>query len=282
MSTESRALCRRSHGRFAERVDVLCRSTWEPEAVLSRSAPRILSAYVNQPTGGANHLPEPVRPSAATVSCCLRLQADQSLLAGTQMDTETPAATSGAKPASPKGSPLASATEESAGANAKPRKTAAQTKALNEAFAKSDALSPGVCAELVASTGLAEKEVKEFFARKRKREQNKSDGDAETKKRKGKDDGKGGPAKKKKAAASAAAKSPKKSPKAKPVKATAAQTEAAIKAIEAIHGPPRLPIASQGTPEGKPEEVAALKAEVEQLKQELAEAKSAAAVKSTD
>lgn len=179
------------------------------------------------------------------------------------------------KAASPKSSPPASAGDELADANTKAiRKTPAQTKALNEAFEKSDTLAPDACTKLAASTGLTEKQVREFFTRRRKNEKNKSAGGAvESKKRKGKDDGKSGSAKKKKAA-SAAGKSPKspKAPKAKTVKATAAQTEAAIKAIEAIHGPPRLPATSQGTPQGEPAEVAALKAEVQQLKHELASA----------
>lgn len=169
--------------------------------------------------------------------------------------------------ASPKASPPASSTDEPAAASPKApkRKTAAQTKVLNEAFAKKDTIGPEACAKLAASTGLTEKEVKQFFTHKRQRAKNASAG--ESKKRKGKDDGKSGPAKKKAAAAG-------KSPKSKPVKATAAQTAAAIKAIEAIHGPPRIPVPSQGTPQGEPEEVAALKAEVQQLKQELANAKS--------
>ena len=183
-----------------------------------------------------------------------------------QMDAE---ASSETKAASPKASPPASFTDEPAAASPKgpKRKTAAQTKALNEAFAKKDTIGPEACAKLAASTGLTEKEVRQFFTHKRQRAKNASGG--ESKKRKGKDDGKSGPAKKKAAAAAGG-----KSPKSKPVKATAAQTAAAIKAIEAIHGPPRIPVPSQGTPQGEPEEVAALKAEVQQLKQELASAKS--------
>jgi hypothetical protein len=211
-----------------------------------------------------------------------------------QMDVEVPAAQKeasvkaeaspkAAAASSPKASPPASSADEPAdpspkeGKGSRQTKTPAQTKVLNEAFAKSDTLSTEDYAALATSTGLLEKDVKDFFTRKRQRERSKSAAAAaaEPKKRKGKDDGKGGPPKKKSAAAAAAA---GKSPRAKKVKATAAQTAAAIKAIEAIHGPPRVPMPSPDTPAskggGNADEVAALKAEIAQLKQALGSTKS--------
>lgn len=148
-----------------------------------------------------------------------------------------------------------------------PKRTPAQTKALNAAFEKSNTLTADACTALASSLSLPEQDVKDYFVRKRNREKKAAEKQAaEPKKRKG-DVKAGGPAKKK---ANGGA-----SPKPKKVKATAAQTAAAIKAIEAIHGPPRGAKPSESVNLAASEqENAALKQENAALKAELASAKS--------
>ena len=191
--------------------------TWEPQEVLATSAPRLLSAYALERGidissaaggGGAQAAMEVEVPAAAGGE-------PAAAAAAAPVKAESPSTTSPPQTGGAEGPPKV---EKSAKAEEKPKlekvekpkkeqnkKSQEQLKALNDAYkASSETPAGDALTAMASSTGLPEKDIKDFFNRKRARDKQKPKGDGEGKKCKGKD-GESGPAKAEQEAAAATA-----------------------------------------------------------------------------